>query len=261
MRYRQEYDAEVTAYVTSSISDQFIISWHDMINLNMIPASFPIMPEESKICQLTSQPDKSDAQVKQKNIRYERSSTDRRESKGHADSAVKVMQNLLLKSETFDSFRDSMLKYRKLPRDRGSRPAQWHNGKRQLTSTNSRLHQHEGERERRVEETNHRHDLTRRSRPLREHANRTYFRILHPVNKKFHHTGTITKQHDDRSSYRVNFQGRQFLPDRKHYTRRPVHGQESGRKTSARNAYDKSKATPRRSHKLINKTVTFYSDS
>ena len=50
-----KYHTCIEAYVTPDITDQLIISWHGMIELGMIPKSFPFLPED-KTAQVSAVP-------------------------------------------------------------------------------------------------------------------------------------------------------------------------------------------------------------
>ena len=65
-------------------------------------------------------------------IEHEKSSPERDESNGPAESAVKEMKKLLTKTKTWKKFRKALLEWRNTPRvSDGFSPAQWAFGRRQ----------------------------------------------------------------------------------------------------------------------------------
>ncbi|QQP41502.1 Uncharacterized protein FKW44_015903 [Caligus rogercresseyi] len=68
------------------------------------------------------------------NIIHELTSPYHSQSNGHAESYVKSMKHLLLKSESWRTFKESLLEWRNIPRDNGLSPAQWLFGRRLRTS-------------------------------------------------------------------------------------------------------------------------------
>ncbi|XP_059092346.1 uncharacterized protein LOC131887678 [Tigriopus californicus] len=42
-----KYKASVTTYVTPDLHNQFLLSWHGMIELGMLPNTFPLLPEDA----------------------------------------------------------------------------------------------------------------------------------------------------------------------------------------------------------------------
>ena len=47
VRNLDKYETTVSAYVTPDLTDQFIISWHAMIGLGIIPDTFPLLPQDA----------------------------------------------------------------------------------------------------------------------------------------------------------------------------------------------------------------------
>ena len=47
VNFQNKYTAKVTAYVTPDLHDKIILSWQGMMELGMIPPSFPLQPEDS----------------------------------------------------------------------------------------------------------------------------------------------------------------------------------------------------------------------
>jgi hypothetical protein len=158
------------------------------------------------------------------NITHELSSPYHSPSNGHAESAVKSMKHLISKSKDWPSFRKSLLEWRNVPRTDGLSPAQWLFGRRLRTFTPASSAVYS-----RVSDAEFKNAVEKKKKVI--NTQEGYFNvkcknlpklsvgadvlIQDPQSKLWNSRGKIAAIRENKRSYLVSVNGRNFVRNRK----------------------------------------------